>query len=706
MRLSRISGIIAALLLWIPVGSAQPAVDPAAEILAAGKEFLVDGRTVEAYGFFRSFLPTHSLNADLYRWLAITAVWADRVDAAREYLEPALQDGYEGPLVPDLARYALARMYYQAGDPQRAKELLDALSGPNPPPLALVLQANLQALDGDYETALDLTRQALEADPDLAVAKRLRDLLEALVAMQGIVTAVEDQPARLEELAMGHMAELVTYMLFDAGRLNQKLIEQLEVLIPLAGDENTPGRILFELALAVAQWAAYGFDNVQDINDRLRRFGGTVEDDADGLTLYSMLLKRVYSINLVSYRYGWAYKRLQELEEIFRRLDQDRDRLRVLYALERMAYQLGDRQAGLEYRRMAGALVQRLAKRTRGDFLLPEPGIPLMMAFFLACLGLPAVALAIYRRAVRTDRGRTELSSAFKERLCVQARRLTMRVGLQFAHRSGLALAILVVAVLLFLIITWWLFPEWYRALYPYTGVSSGLWWSGIGLLVLTCLGVLWRRIPGTGNIAQRLDRTLGTRGLHESYLAYAYRHQGNGDFLRARMEHETRQLVPRCVVPLRRDALRAAASILLLLALVAVMHWLPPPPAEILRVPEFSSEAPLRLVRMAPPLAVPGGFAFRSPAGAPVGLDISEHLVPEQQSHKLEDISSIGGLDDKGSPEDYYSGVPERDWDYPRQAVAVTEDSGALPTTATTIGQIRFLPRQLVPPRYRGVWR
>jgi hypothetical protein len=83
-------------------------------------------------------------------------------------------------------------------------------------------------------------------------------------------------------------------------------------------------------------------------------------------------------------------------------------------------------------------------------------------------------------------------------------------------------------------------------------------------------------------------------------------------------------------------------------------------------------------------------------------GLDVSDSEVPDGALEDLLNEQSVGGLDDAGEPLDYYTRLPDRQFNIDRSTGidAITGRSGAYRLDDTGLR-----PRQAVPERYRGRW-
>lgn len=243
---------------------------------------------------------------------------------------------------------------------------------------------------------------------------------------------------------------------------------------------------------------------------------------------------------------------------------------------------------------------------------------------------------------------------------------------------------------------------RWY--LYPYTGVDNG--WLAAGILLITAVTVALRTYRSNTplNAAQRLDTTTASHGLYAAYFAYAERHRSSDDFLCVSLEAALADPPPASVVSWRREAGIALLSLILLATLIGAAHFLPPPPEEVDESP-FTQE-PLPLHRTLPPNASPfAGAQFRHPQGASVGLDISSAPIPDDLLDKLRDTGSVGGLDDKGKPKDFYTGYPEQDWRYLHKERLATAGEGLRSENKALHIPVE-LSKQLIPERYRGAWR
>ena len=78
------------------------------------------------------------------------------------------------------------------------------------------------------------------------------------------------------------------------------------------------------------------------------------------------------------------------------------------------------------------------------------------------------------------------------------------------------------------------------------------------------------------------------------------------------------------------------------------------------------------------------------------------EELIPDSALDELPFERSVGGLDDAGEPLDYYTRLPDRQFDIDRSTGV---DSNTNRSGAYRLEDTGLSPRQAVPDRYRGRW-
>ena len=83
-------------------------------------------------------------------------------------------------------------------------------------------------------------------------------------------------------------------------------------------------------------------------------------------------------------------------------------------------------------------------------------------------------------------------------------------------------------------------------------------------------------------------------------------------------------------------------------------------------------------------------------------GLDVSDSEVPDGALDDLLDEQSVGGLDDAGEPLDYYTRLPDRQFNIDR-STPVDANTGR--SGSYRLDDTGLRPRQAVPERYRGRW-
>ena len=133
-----------------------------------------------------------------YFWLADIYIDHDQTAKAIDILTPVAEHG-SSPVSALNARAALARIYSQRGDNQRAESLVNEVLAKAPDNLqALLVRADLEYNAGNYPAAVIDLRNILHADPDWKEALRL--LAETLLRQKRYDLAI-DTLKRLADVA-------------------------------------------------------------------------------------------------------------------------------------------------------------------------------------------------------------------------------------------------------------------------------------------------------------------------------------------------------------------------------------------------------------------------------------------------------------------------------------------------------------------------
>jgi len=695
--------------LWIVQVYATPA--QIENIIQGGIGHLQDRDYQAATRYFRSFLEAYPQEAAFYRWYAISASFS-QTQEAEQFFRSALAPNYKGSLNSHLAHYGLALLYYRGNELEKAKRTLGLLmKRPSPPPLAYVLDAHFLALDGEYEKALAKVKQALVQQENLQVAKNLEEVLHFLISFKENFDEenfdFDQESTELSAAFLEKITYIINYLIFanDDWQINQKLIEEFEKVASLIGDEDDPVVQLMKFSVNIAQWKTYGLNTVSKINDQI----GSIKElfEPDSLVAYAAILETVANINYWSGDLRTSYVQFQEFERLMQNLNREREQWQALYTLKKLAYDLRDFKAANDYDNKMSRLTERFTKQTREDLLALSPlrtfKEELKNSTYLVGILLSIILLMTLIRLRVIILKKPNLFDRFKKQLGYQVERLTLQKALRIMTVVVAIFVIIILIALFALLLFYWQFVEWYRNFYLYTGVETGLL-----IIILMLVGLLipislLQRFISVRSVTIQLDQALGYRNLYETYLIHGHQHTEADDFLLDRIRTVTQKPIPASAISLWRDFFMLSSVIFILLWCMTIYQWLPlPPPAQMPSWYLPNSEPPLRLIKRSssgqPPVS-------KKPGGVPVGLDINTTPVPEDRVDELDDVSSVGGLDRKGEPEDYYTEFPERPWQYPRQDMLVASDSDESAKKYIP-SPIQKLPRQHIPPHYRGQWK
>jgi hypothetical protein len=251
-----------------------------------------------------------------------------------------------------------------------------------------------------------------------------------------------------------------------------------------------------------------------------------------------------------------------------------------------------------------------------------------------------------------------------------------------------------------------------YGALYAWTDVPRLAAVAGGVTLLAAAVALLIMASTGrqdAAEIAERIDSGMETGGSLEAFVtavatgpteALARRNPVLIDRARA----VVRRGVPGWIFPFALSPLLFAVGILLLGGVLTGYRYLPTPeqPTPPLCDPDTYVPPPFLQANQNPPRQQPRPAPMEGQSEGVTGLDVSDSEVPEASIDELTSEQSVGGLDDAGEPLDYYTGLPDRQFNIDR---SVTSDPNAGLSGSYLLDDTGLRPRQSVPERYRGRW-
>ena len=237
-----------------------------------------------------------------------------------------------------------------------------------------------------------------------------------------------------------------------------------------------------------------------------------------------------------------------------------------------------------------------------------------------------------------------------------------------------------------------------------------------LAAVVLLMLATLKRQTAP--EVAQQVDARMATGGSLEAYVTalgaegvQAGASAGVGAVaarnpaLVHRAEAVTEFGLPGFIFPFARSPILFAAGLVLLSSVLTGYRFLPTPeqPTPPLCDPDTYVPPPFLQASQPPP---PQQQQRQAPMGGDsegeTGLDVSDSEVPDSALDELPFERSVGGLDDAGEPLDYYTRLPDRQFDIDRSTGV---DSNTNRSGAYRLEDTGLSPRQAVPDRYRGRW-
>lgn len=423
-------------------------------------------------------------------------------------------------------------------------------------------------------------------------------------------------------------------------------------------------------------------------------------------SFYSVIVHMQNRANASDASLVWLAKLVAPL----RKLKKPIPLLRVLKTLTLESYKAKRKGLASDYlRALQYTLIDnKLVKRRRADFLVQFPTwlkwVP-VVAFAMLMLVVSAVSAAYMRHIPLQGKGWRFRFRMWRQSLVVATRAMA-RVNRRWSVVFMLAALVYIAVLWLF----YWLDAAIYADIYPYTGVWPNIYvWLTLLWLYLI-VNYIRLRVQAGYRTAAEVDQQLGTKGIHEAWLVFGGE---NTPLLQAQIKQALRQAPSEKYWALDRDTSQAVGAFLLLILALLSLNRLPmpevgrpiimgfdecaplePPPKEA-----DEAEKPLELQRIQR-VRQGGG---EGPRGR-TGLDVNVQPVPDSMLDKLRQTLSVGGLDEKGEPMDFYTGFPDRPWQYPRQDLDPSATKQDAP--GAEFEAIQHEPIQYIPARYKGRWQ
>ena len=395
--------------------------------------------------------------------------------------------------------------------------------------------------------------------------------------------------------------------------------------------------------------------------------------------------------------------------------------------LGRTATLMGRRDEARDFRDRARSVTEQLSQKSRADLVEPWgqawPFVGVVLLALLALVSLagtrvlaPGLIAPLRPAAPKTARA---LSNQTTRRVWIRSLRL---IG--FALLFGSLFAALALGAL---VLDWAAVErfQWrdetiaYNQLYAWTDVPRMLAVAFgaaclLAAVVLLMLATLSRQTAP--EVAQQVDTRMATGGSLEAYVtalgaegvqagAGAGAVAARNPALVRRAEAVTEGGLPGWVFPFALSPILFAAGLILLSSVLTGYRFLPTPeqPTPPLCDPDTYVPPPFLQASQPPP---PQQQQRQAPMGGDsegeTGLDVSDSEVPDSALNELPFERSVGGLDDAGEPLDYYTRLPDRQFDIDRSTGV---DSNTNRSGAYRLEDTGISPRQAVPDRYRGRW-
>ncbi len=702
-------------------------------LVKTGRAMLSNQQYARAYKHFLTYTRQEPEEARLYRWLVLSSIYAERKDALTELMTEAAAQAEATtklPFLPDLADYALAELAMADGDIAAVGTLLQDFSERRAPSPVLVLLGQVALLNNNFDDAQRLAQAAVRKDPGDPEAERLAAISRGLNTMTTQLEEIILDPAAYDFMRLTEPEVFGTALLlpYQPQALQERVSTQLIEAYLSIGNRNPELRQLVDVFRLLADLSVGGVESLLEIEANVNELAVLSPDFAESES-FLKVLELIGRFWLAVREYERAFDTFDQIALLQEQRGDVAEFACSLVILGRTATLMGRRDEARDFRDRARSVTEQLSQKSRADLLRPWGqawpfvGVVLLALLALASLAgtrvlAPGLIAPLRPAAPKTARA---LSNQATRRVWIRSLRL---IG--FALLFGSLFAALALGAL---VLDWAAVErfQWrdetiaYNQLYAWTDVPRLLAVAFgaaflLAAVVLLMLATLSRQ--NAPEVAQQVDTRMATGGSLEAYVTAlgaegvqagasggAAAVAARNPALVRRAEAVTEGGLPGWVFPFALSPILFAAGLILLSSVLTGYRFLPTPeqPTPPLCDPDTYVPPPFLQASQPPP---PQQQQRQAPMGGDsegeTGLDVSDSEVPDSALDELPFERSVGGLDDAGEPLDYYTRLPDRQFDIDRSTGV---DSNTNRSGAYRLEDTGLSPRQAVPDRYRGRW-
>lgn len=727
--------LIAAAILLVSVVSFIPVADAQVNRLSdqerringlvkTGRAMLTNQQYARAYKHFLTYARQQPDEARLYRWLVLSSLYADRNDALTDLMLDASEQAEPTtklPFTAELADYALAELAMSEGNIDAVQNLLSDFSDRNAPSPVLVLKGQVSLLASDFAEANRLAELALRRDQNDPEAQRLVEIASGLDAMTAELSRIILDPARYNFLDMTETEVFAAALLlpYQPVVLQEEVGTQLIEAYLGIGNRNPELRLLIDVFRQLADLSNGGMEALTAIDANVNELAALSPDFAESAS-FLQILELIGRFWLAVREYDRAYATFDQIQLIQEQRGDQTAQSCSLVILGRTATLMGRRDDAKDFRDQARELTEAEAQKTRAELVRPWgqiwPFVGVAALTVLTLLSLigsrmiaPSLIAPLRQRDPRTAR---ILSNQTTRRVWVLA--------LYFVATLLLMLAVLAAVTLGLLVLDWASVEvfKWrddnlvYDSVYEWTDAPRlGALAAGFAFLAASIAIIVFAstRQQKPVEVAERIDAGMATGGSLEAFVTAIGSNPTTelaerNPALVARASEVTGKGIPGWIFPFALSPLLFAAGAALLGGVVTGYRFLPTPdqPTPPLCDPDTYVPPPFLQSSQQPPQQQQRPAPMTGEGEGETGLDVSDSEVPDGALDDLLDEQSVGGLDDAGEPLDYYTGLPDRQFNIDR---STTLDPNTGQSGSYLLDDTGLRPRQSVPERYRGRW-
>ena len=693
-------------------------------LVKTGRAMLTNQQYARAYKHFLTYARQDPGEARLYRWLVISSIYAERREALTDLMVEAADQPAPTTKLPfesDLADYALAELAMSEGNIDAVRNLLSDFPERAADSPVLVLKGQVALLESDFREAERLGELAQRRDPNDPEAERLTDIASGLDAMTSELTRVIADPGRYDFLDMTESEVFAAALLlpYQPQILQEQVGTQLIEAYLSIGNRNPNLRLLIDVFRQLADLSNGGAEALMQIDANVNELAAQSATFAESAS-FLQILELIGRFWLAVREYDLAYQTFDQIQLIQEQRGEVTEQACSLVILGRTATLMGRRDEATEFRDKARELTEAEAQKTRQElvrpwgWIWPFVGVALLAVLTLLSLaGSRSLAPGLIAPVLRDEPATARvLANQTTRRVWVRSLYVVAVMLLGLALAAGIALGLLVLDWASVEVFQWRDDALVYNQLYQWTdvprlmAVGGGLALIGASLALL--IFALNRR-QTAAEVAERIDAGLETGGSLEAFITAVAAGPSSAltqrnPALVARARHLTDRGVPGRIYPFALSPLLFALGLVLLSGVLTGYRYLPTPeqPTPPLCDPDTYVPPPFIQASQSPPQPQQRQAPMGGESEGEAGLDVSDSEVPDGALEDLLNEQSVGGLDDAGEPLDYYTRLPDRQFNIDRSTGidAITGRSGAYRLDDTGLR-----PRQAVPERYRGRW-